>query len=442
MSDYSEHPLSHHTASIPHADTHDSESRSSTEPSQQRLSSMAKITRAYRACIVRYDFHPGDSRIENQAQALIEDGFEVDVLCVRFENQPYTAVSNGVRIIRLPALSRFRGNLFLYAAEYGLFCLVAFLALSFMHIWRRYKIVQVCNLPDFLVFVALIPKLSGAKIILDFRENMVEMNMAKFGLSKESPSVRILSWLEQICVRFANQVSTCTEQMKNATIERGTPADKVFVMLNSVDPRKFYQPKFPDAEAVVGSEFNIITHGSIIPRYGHETLIRSMDILRKDAPEARLLILGSGQQREEMEALTRSLGLDSSISFLGFVPYDELMEHLENAHVGAVTMVQNPETDLVHTIKMQEYMVMGLPIAISRTSAVEGYFDNTTVQFFEAENPEDLAAAFLRLRNSPSLRRQLAENAYERCERLYKTSEQKRNFAKMVRGLTLSKKQL
>lgn len=439
MSDYSEHPAPN-MASIPQPKVNPaSKPQRAAESAIPRSFSKVQSSRALRACIVRQDFHPGDSRIENQAQALLEDGFAVDIFCMHSKGLPFISTSGGVRIIRLPALTRFRGNLLLYAIEYAVFGIFSFLALSFMHLWHRYSVVLVCNLPDFLVFVAIIPKLSGAKIILDFRENMVEMYIAKFELSEGSRPIRFLSWLEQACVRFSHQVSTCTEQMKASTIARGTPADKVFVMLNSVDPRKFSEPYFPDAEDVVGATFTIMTHGSIIPRYGHETLIRAMAILHQDAPEARLRILGDGQQRGEIEALVRTLGLSEVVQFFGFVPYEEMMQHLREAHVGAVTMVRNEETDLIHTIKMQEYMVVGLPVVISRTSAVEGYFDETSVQFFEAENPADLAASLLRLRNDPPLRRQLAEHAYERCERLYKTSVQKQKFATMVRGLATPK---
>lgn len=391
--------------------------------------------KSHRVCLVRQDYYLNDARLENQAQALLESGFAVDLICVRRCGEPITSRSNGIRIIRLPALHRSRGGLYLYALEYLSFWLVTFIALSFLHLWRRYALIQICNLPDFLVFAALVPKLMGCKILLDFRECMPEMYAAKYGVGRESRFFLRLAQLEQACVRFADGAVTCTEQMRKTTMGRGTPAEKIFVMMNSVNPANFSAKFSSEPKSVQNLTFNILTHGSIIPRYGHEVLIRAVNIVRSDIPHIRLLILGEGQQKNELENLVRSLDLDDFVRFGGYIPFDELVDRLCWADVGAVTMVRNEETDLIHTIKMQEYMVMGVPVVISRTSAVEAYFDSDCVQFFEADNPNDLAHKLLELYDSPRYRNRLAANALEKCSRVYSVAEQKTIFAATVRRL-------
>lgn len=385
-------------------------------------------------CLVRHDYHPGDSRIENQAQALRESGFKVDVLCMQRGNQSMREMSNGIQIFRVPALNRSRGGLIVYMAEYLSFWIAIFFTLSYLHLRRQYLLIQVCNLPDFLVFAALVPKLMGSKILFDFRECMPEMYAAKFNLSMDSQPVQMIGKLEQACVRFADRAVTCTEQMRQATIRRGTPANKIFVMMNSVDPAKFHDPNFPNPNEPIGRSFNIVTHGSIIPRYGHETLLRAMAIVKHKAPESRLTILGRGQHLSQIRNLVRDLELEEVVHVKGFVPFSELIQTLRSAHIGAVTMTRNPETDLIHTLKMQEYMVLGIPIVISRTSAVEGYFDESQVQFFTSQNVDDLASAILLLRNNAKLRYQLAINAYQQC-RLYNTQDQKQRFARQVQTM-------
>ncbi|MEM7127345.1 MAG: glycosyltransferase family 4 protein [Chloroflexota bacterium] len=391
-----------------------------------------------RVCIVRQDYHPGDSRIENQAQSLIERGVSVDIICMKRAGESFTSKNNGIRIIRLPALKRLRGTILAYLLEYVIFWVITFFAVTILHFWRRYQLVQVCNLPDFLVFVAIFPKLTGGKVLVDFRECMPEMYAAKYRVSMASRPIQLLSWLEQACVRFSDGAVTCTEQMRQAIIERGAPPEKIHVMMNSVDPAKFNHLLLPDPESELSDTFNIVTHGSIIPRYGHETLIRAIALLRHDVPEVRLRILGRGQQQREIEALCHLLDLDDVIEVAGFVSFDVLMTHLRWAHVGAVTMVRNQETDLIHTLKMQEYMILGIPVVISQTTAVEAYFDECCVQFFHAGDPEDLAKALLKLRNDPIRRYQLAVNAYARC-RLYSTASQKEIFANVVQEMIGSK---
>lgn len=390
--------------------------------------------RPRRACILRFDVFPSDARIENQAQALIDEGYSVDLVCMRSDDAPLKSVVNNIRVFRIPTLERNRGNIILYAIEYAIFCISVFFVLSFLQLRYRYHVIHVCNLPDFLVFAAFLPKLFGAKIILDFRELMVEMYAAKSGISVNSARLWPLRALERACIAFADMGLTCTEQMKGGLVSRGASAEKIAIMLNSVDPLKFSTTVFPDPAAAIGSRFNIITHGSVIPRYGHKHLIRAMALIRDKAPEARLLILGDGQERAALEALSSTLAVDDIVEFTGWISVPAMMSYLKAADVGAVTMIRNAETDLIHTIKMFEYMELGLPVILSRTTAVEWYFDDSMVHFVDAGNPEDLAEGLLYLRNNPMQRLTYAQNAHKQSAH-YNTEQQKQSYATLVNKL-------
>jgi len=73
--------------------------------------------------------------------------------------------------------------------EYLAFFALASFKLIALHIQKRYNVVQVHNLPDWLVFVALIPKLSGARVILDLHDLMPEFYAGdSTGVSPAGPS--------------------------------------------------------------------------------------------------------------------------------------------------------------------------------------------------------------------------------------------------------------
>src|SRR5207247_8680052 len=78
-----------------------------------------------------------------------------------------------------------------------------FVRLSTLHVKRRYDVVQVHTMPDFLVFAALIPKLLGAKIILDVHDLMPELYAAKFGVPKENWLIRLITWVVRRSVALA-----------------------------------------------------------------------------------------------------------------------------------------------------------------------------------------------------------------------------------------------
>jgi hypothetical protein len=133
-------------------------------------------TNKKRHCMVVHAYYPlGETRVEREALALIEQGYEVDVLCLRDQDEPAQEVTDGVNIYRL-SVKRHRGRgPALQMLEYLAFFILVMAKLFVLHRQRRYGVVQAHNLPDFLVFSALWPKLTGARVILDLHDLMPEL---------------------------------------------------------------------------------------------------------------------------------------------------------------------------------------------------------------------------------------------------------------------------
>ena len=386
---------------------------------------------ANRLCIVRHDIYRNDIRIENQLKGMQEVGFETDFICIREPGQPLLEKDEKDWVIRLPALQRARGSLLLYILEYGTFLVTVMFALGILQLVRRYQFVHICNLPDFLVYSALVPKLAGAKICLDMRESMPEMFAVNQRNGMQSNVVKFLIWLQQRCISFSNVVVTCTEPMKEAMVKHGANTDKIFVMMNVVDDEIFHSPQLPTGERGVDESFRIVTHGSLTPRYGLDVLIKAMAIVHKAVPKAHLQIIGAGQLRADLEALVSTLELTDCITFTGFMPITETADRLREAHCGVVSMVSNYETELVHTFKMQEYMSLGIPVVISRLLAITEYYSDEAVCFAEPGNPQDLATAILKLHQAPLYCRSLAQNALKACA-AYSPARQKRIYSEHI----------
>lgn len=93
-------------------------------------------------------------------------------------------------------------------------------------------------MPDALVFAALVPRLLGARVLLDLHECMPESFATKYDVDRTHPIVRLLSWLEQRSIAFADHAITCTELQREAFVGRGAARDKIEVVLNpSAAPR-------------------------------------------------------------------------------------------------------------------------------------------------------------------------------------------------------------
>src|SRR5688572_8324413 len=116
------------------------------------------------ACIVRHAYYP-DTHVRRDAETLARMGWDVSVVVLTRPGQPRRETLNGVRVYRLP-VRHVRGSALRYFWEYIAFLTLAFLTLSALHLRRRLQVVEVDNMPDVLVFSALLPKLTGARILL------------------------------------------------------------------------------------------------------------------------------------------------------------------------------------------------------------------------------------------------------------------------------------
>ena len=362
-----------------------------------------------RVLLVRQGFLPIDPRVRREMEALRLEGHTVDVVCRARAGYPGRERTERGTIWRLPALPG-RGGPLMYIAQYAWFMLLASIWTSVLQLRKGYDLVQVHSLPDTLVFAAWLPRLLRVPVILDLHETMPEFVATKFGLDLNHRWVRLVGGFEQASTRFATHVLTCTHQMRDAFVHRGTPFAKITVVLNSADESIFVPLRErPSKDA---GEFVVVCHGTIEERYGHEEVVRAIALLQAEIPGLRLRIFGEGAARHKIQSLVRDLGVQDRVWFSdGFVPLPELLDGIGQADVGVVAMRRDAFRDLTHCNKMFDFITMHVPAAVSRTLSVEAYFDQDCFEFFDSGDAADLARAIRRLWQDEGRRAQLVEHA-------------------------------
>jgi 1,4-alpha-glucan branching enzyme len=130
---------------------------------------------------------------------------------------------------------------------------------------------------------------------------------------------RIFIPFEGRTYRLASTIISVSDATRRALIkDYGIPEDKIVTVYNAVDTERFHPTGTPKEPGT------IVYVGRIDQRKGIEFLIRSMPLVRAEVPEALLIVGGTGSLLERMKALVGRLGLEKSVSFLGFVPDGEL----------------------------------------------------------------------------------------------------------------------
>ena len=367
-----------------------------------------------RVCVVRRGPYPTDPRLHRHVQALLNAGHAVDLLCLAKPGFPRQERRGSLRIHRISVPSdgtRFIAHLLHNAA----FFIAASTLITVQHLRRRYDLVQVQSLPDALVFAAVAPRLLGASVVLDLGECWPEYFATRFETSLDHPVMRGLTVLEQLSIRFADGVLTCTEQMRDAFVRRGADAGKIAVVLNAAEESVFDVQRHPH-QGSGRDAFVLVCHGTVEERYGIDTVIRSLSILRHEIPGLRLKVYGSGSRVGDLRRLAKDLGVGDRVWFSEtHVPIHELLEGIAHADAGVVAK-RGVLSDLIHCNKMFDFIAMRVPVLISRTRAVQAYFDASCFEFFESGDAADLARAIRRLHDDPAHRQRLVRRALEVVE--------------------------
>jgi glycosyltransferase involved in cell wall biosynthesis len=388
-------------------------------------------TQLRRVCFIRHGNYPGSIRTRKEAEALAQQGHLVDVLCLRDKpDQPLRETIDGVTAYRLP-LQHARGGKIGYVVEYLLSFIMFTCLVSFLQLTKRYHVIQISNMPDLHVFATVFAKLLGAKIIFDLHECMPEIFQVKYELDERHPLVGALRWIEQGAIAFADHAITCNEEMKRIFVARGADPSKFSIFLNTSNEaifRREHNGRSPNGH------FRLVTHGAIEERYGIATAVRALALAKEQVPGIEFEIFGSGTAREDLEQLAVELGVRDQIRFRGFVPIDELVAALNAADVGVVTILQHPAMRWVHTNKMFDFMAVNKPIVISRLKALEDYFDDACLMYFDNNDPQDMARALIELYRDPERRESQSRESARVYDQL-KWSVQSTAYCRLIEQL-------
>jgi glycosyltransferase involved in cell wall biosynthesis len=357
--------------------------------------------RGKRAAVLLFAHYPYDPRPRRAAEALAGEGMHVEVFCLKAsKDEPGRETFNGVDIWRLP-LKRRRGGRFAYLLQYAVFIVSAFVFLSLRSLRGRFTLVHVHNMPDALVFSALVPKALGAKVMLDLHDPMPELMMTIFGLAPNSSAVRLLRRIERWSTAFADVVLTVNLACKRIFASRSCPSDKIHVVMNSPD-ESIFTFRSPTAVLSPDRPFVIMYHGSLVERNGLDVGVTALATVRRVVPSAELHVYGENTPFLErvMEAVQRD-GLQDAVRCLGVKPLEEIRMAIDECHVGVIPNRRTTFTEINTPTRIFEYLSRGKPVITGRARGVQDYFAEDQLFFFELGNADDLARRIVHVFEQP-----------------------------------------
>jgi glycosyltransferase involved in cell wall biosynthesis len=359
-----------------------------------------------------YTFYDFDNRVRRYAETLAQEGHSVDVVALRLPGQSIIASEKLIRVIRIQKRSGNERSQFSYLVKLALFLLKATVLLSILQIRKRYDIIHVHNVPDFLVFAALIPKLTGSKIILDIHDILPEFYASKFKSNERSQGFRVLVLLERLSAKFADRVILPNHIWYSRYTSRSAAPEKCTVIMNYPNPALF----FPRRGREHKSGFTFIYPGTLNWHQGLDIAIKAFAILAKKTDGCRFDIFGMGPSKDELQALITSLGLEGSVGIHDIVPFTKLPEVVADADCGVVPKRAEGFGGEAFSTKILEFMAMGIPIIAAATPVDRYYFDDSLLLFFRPGDEHDLASKMEEMMGNAQLRARLSAQglAYSR----------------------------
>jgi len=361
--------------------------------------------------MIGYTNYYGDARVIREAEAAVLGGYEVDFLDLEYEDASakcHVETIRGVRVIHLRQ-KRYRGSAHgRYLFAYFDFFVRCALKSTVLYFRRKYRVIHVNNMPDFLVFCTVIPKLFGAKIILDIHDPMPNTFASKYKTGDSGFFYRLLLLQERLSAWYADAVLTVHDPVKEGVlVKHGIAPGSIQVIANFADDELFRLQKYPP----INGKIRLVFHGTVLERYGFRNLMLALSEVRNRGKVA-VRIIGEGDFSTELVRMIDSLGLGDMVQFdRKIYPLREIPAELADCNLGLVPLEMSSITNYILPLKLLEYTSLGIPVITVRSAAIGHYFGEDDCLFYQPDDPESLRVILDKVAENPGILLKYRERA-------------------------------
>ncbi len=263
-----------------------------------------------------------------------------------------------------------------------------------MGVIRRADLVHVFT-PGFSSFylwtvpALLLARVLGKPAVLNYHDGRAEDHLANWPFAR---------WL----MHLATSVVVPSDYLVEVFTRFGLTSRRI---PNIAESRKYYYRDRRRPRPV------FLHNRGLAPEYNPACTLRAFAVIQQRYPDARMIIAHDGPLRQELEALTRALGL-SGVQFVGSVSPTEMEALYDSADI----YLMSPDADNM-PLSVLECFASGLPVVSSSAGGVPNLIEHgRTGMLFAPGDHQAMATCALRLLEEPGLASRVAANARVRCE--------------------------
>jgi glycosyltransferase involved in cell wall biosynthesis len=332
---------------------------------------------------------PPDVRVENEMLALAEAGYEVHLACSTRKNRPETDVF-GKSIVHRRTISSF-----IYKSSVG--CLKFPFYFNF---WRSFifslcaeegfDIIHINDLPLSKIGIEVKQKFK-TRLVIDLHENWPAL--IKTAAHTQTIPGRLLSsnkqWIEyeRKMLPEADKVITIIEEARDRVIRLGINPDKICMVSNTIN----FENLSIKAGRKISDTLTIFYGGAINRHRGLQLVLEAIRMCVLKNLKIRFWIVGDGSFRKELKKISIEMKIDSQVHFLGYKPFNEMIEILAEADAAIIPHLRTENNDASSPNKLYQYMYLNKPIISSDCISLKRIITETHTGFiYKNDSAEDL----------------------------------------------------
>jgi len=153
--------------------------------------------------------------------------------------------------------------------------------------------------------------------------------------------------------------------------------------------------------------YQISTSGKLVPWEKTEEIIKAIQLLKKDFPEIRLLIMGDGPEEKYLKSLVKKLGITKNIKFLGHASQPEKIYVIKNSSL----FIQNSISEYTPDVLFHS-LTLNIPVIALNTKPLNEIIVNEKSGLLvKSGNAKELASAIKRIFKNPNLSKNITTEA-------------------------------
>lgn len=366
---------------------------------------------------------PEDTRVNLEAQALAEHGYEVTVICPKGDSRKGFEVVQGIRVCRYPESFEPKSVLG-YLLEYFYSLLAAGILSLWCFLRHGFDAIHIHCPPDMNVLVGIPYRWIGKKLVIDLHDLSPELFAAKRNKPNSGFLYRALLFFERLACRSANALIATNETQRQIQLMRGgARPDICYVVRNG--PNRQFTPAVKPIEGLKNQgEILVGFVGAIGVQDTVENFVYALAQIRKRRSDVRGIIVGGGPALDHVRSIAKELQLDDSITFTGSVEFAKVPAYIAAFDICVTPDSSNPYNDSCTTIKTMEYMALERPTVAFDTR--ENRRTAGDAALYAINNDIDHFAALIeQLADDQSLRCAMGRKGRLRIEELYSWEKQK-----------------